>query len=386
MDRTSCITGCAVGSALAGALAALSCRASSPAAVTEPSHEARSRAVASAGPSAKVDGTAAVKSAVVRGGAVGPNPTSIVLPMAYIYARPPHRVASLSADAMPMPRLAPWAVSHVYGVDDARFDSSTGWRSRSPRWSPGSIPAGAPPRSRRIPWRSQAPAPALDGETGAPPPLPVHFDGDPKLPVHVARAVLRSHRGAFDVCYATAAHVDPGLHGLADVDFLVGKSGRVGYVETHGEGLQASSVPRCVSNVVSRLTFAPPARPIEMRLRFDVRAPLRSTGAIHPLPPRRRRDKSPSMCRVLAYLGEPILLEDLLYKPDVSFVNQTHRAALLHRLNLAGLRPPRLGRAVRGAGAALRPPHDAARHLRPEPPRPRPQGEGDLPARAPARA
>lgn len=42
------------------------------------------------------------------------------------------------------------------------------------------------------------------------------------------------------------------------------------------------------------------------------------------------------MCRVLAYLGEPILLEDLLYKPDISFVNQTHQAALLHRLNLAG--------------------------------------------------
>ena len=42
------------------------------------------------------------------------------------------------------------------------------------------------------------------------------------------------------------------------------------------------------------------------------------------------------MCRVLAYLGEPILLADLLYKPDVSFVNQTHQAALLRRLNLAG--------------------------------------------------
>ncbi len=42
------------------------------------------------------------------------------------------------------------------------------------------------------------------------------------------------------------------------------------------------------------------------------------------------------MCRVLAYLGEPILLEDLLYKPDISFANQTHQAALLHRLNLAG--------------------------------------------------
>ncbi|HRI66045.1 MAG TPA: class II glutamine amidotransferase [Polyangium sp.] len=42
------------------------------------------------------------------------------------------------------------------------------------------------------------------------------------------------------------------------------------------------------------------------------------------------------MCRVLAYLGERILMEDLLYKPDVSFVNQTHQAAILHRLNLAG--------------------------------------------------
>lgn len=42
------------------------------------------------------------------------------------------------------------------------------------------------------------------------------------------------------------------------------------------------------------------------------------------------------MCRVLAYLGEPLLLEDLLYKPDLSFVNQTHQAALLNRLNLAG--------------------------------------------------
>ncbi|MBK9261453.1 MAG: hypothetical protein IPM54_16810 [Polyangiaceae bacterium] len=42
------------------------------------------------------------------------------------------------------------------------------------------------------------------------------------------------------------------------------------------------------------------------------------------------------MCRVLAYLGERIPLEDLLYKPDVSFVNQTHQAALLNRLNLAG--------------------------------------------------
>lgn len=42
------------------------------------------------------------------------------------------------------------------------------------------------------------------------------------------------------------------------------------------------------------------------------------------------------MCRVLAYLGEPILLENLLYLPDLSFVRQMHQAALLQRLNLAG--------------------------------------------------
>src|SRR6185369_15065378 len=47
-------------------------------------------------------------------------------------------------------------------------------------------------------------------------------------------------------------------------------------------------------------------------------------------------EKVGHMCRVLAYLGESILLEDLLYKPDVSFVNQTHGAALFQRLNLAG--------------------------------------------------
>ncbi|MBK8257277.1 MAG: class II glutamine amidotransferase [Polyangiaceae bacterium] len=42
------------------------------------------------------------------------------------------------------------------------------------------------------------------------------------------------------------------------------------------------------------------------------------------------------MCRVLAYLGEAIFIEDLLYKPDVSFVNQMHQALLFQRLNLAG--------------------------------------------------
>lgn len=43
------------------------------------------------------------------------------------------------------------------------------------------------------------------------------------------------------------------------------------------------------------------------------------------------------MCRVLTYLGQPILVEDLLYKPDNSFIKQTyHPIYMPHLLNLAG--------------------------------------------------
>jgi len=42
------------------------------------------------------------------------------------------------------------------------------------------------------------------------------------------------------------------------------------------------------------------------------------------------------MCRVLAYLGEPVLLDDLLYKPDSSLVTQSYDPKMLHMLNLAG--------------------------------------------------
>lgn len=43
------------------------------------------------------------------------------------------------------------------------------------------------------------------------------------------------------------------------------------------------------------------------------------------------------MCRVLSYLGKPILLEDLLYKPDNSFIKQSyHPQYMSHLLNLAG--------------------------------------------------
>jgi predicted glutamine amidotransferase len=42
------------------------------------------------------------------------------------------------------------------------------------------------------------------------------------------------------------------------------------------------------------------------------------------------------MCRVLAYLGSPIPLENLLYKPDSSLLKQAYQPQMLHMLNLAG--------------------------------------------------
>lgn len=42
------------------------------------------------------------------------------------------------------------------------------------------------------------------------------------------------------------------------------------------------------------------------------------------------------MCRVLAYLGTPVLLDDLLYKSDSSLIKQTYQPRMLAALNLAG--------------------------------------------------
>lgn len=42
------------------------------------------------------------------------------------------------------------------------------------------------------------------------------------------------------------------------------------------------------------------------------------------------------MCRILSYLGEPVLLDHLLYAPDSSLLNQTTAAQMLSMLNLAG--------------------------------------------------
>jgi len=42
------------------------------------------------------------------------------------------------------------------------------------------------------------------------------------------------------------------------------------------------------------------------------------------------------MCRALAYLGQPVLLDNLLYQPDSALVKQTFMPKMLHLLNLAG--------------------------------------------------
>lgn len=42
------------------------------------------------------------------------------------------------------------------------------------------------------------------------------------------------------------------------------------------------------------------------------------------------------MCRALLYLGEPVVLDDLLYQPDSALVRQATMPKMLHMLNLAG--------------------------------------------------
>jgi glutamine amidotransferase len=42
------------------------------------------------------------------------------------------------------------------------------------------------------------------------------------------------------------------------------------------------------------------------------------------------------MCRALLYLGEPVLLDHLLYRPDSSLVKQSYMSRMLSMLNLAG--------------------------------------------------
>ena len=62
------------------------------------------------------------------------------------------------------------------------------------------------------------------------------------------------------------------------------------------------------------------------------------------LPPRRAPrltaikglDHDSRMCRALLYLGEPVLLDNLLFQPDSALVRQSYMPKMLHMLNLAG--------------------------------------------------
>jgi len=42
------------------------------------------------------------------------------------------------------------------------------------------------------------------------------------------------------------------------------------------------------------------------------------------------------MCRALLYLGQPVLLDDFLFRPDSALVKQSYMPKMLHLLNLAG--------------------------------------------------
>ncbi len=42
------------------------------------------------------------------------------------------------------------------------------------------------------------------------------------------------------------------------------------------------------------------------------------------------------MCRALAYLGQPVLLDSLLFQPDNALIRQSYMPKMLHMLNLAG--------------------------------------------------
>ena len=57
------------------------------------------------------------------------------------------------------------------------------------------------------------------------------------------------------------------------------------------------------------------------------------------------------MCRALAYLGQPVLLDHLLFQPDSALVRQSTMPRMLNMLNLAGF----------GLRAWVRDSHDPAR-------------------------
>lgn len=70
---------------------------------------------------------------------------------------------------------------------------------------------------------------------------------------------------------------------------------------------------------------------------------------MHRLPS--RRWYKAAMCRALLYLGQPVLLDHLLFQPDSALIRQSYMPKMLHMLNLAGF----------GMRAWSRDSHDAAK-------------------------
>jgi glutamine amidotransferase len=50
----------------------------------------------------------------------------------------------------------------------------------------------------------------------------------------------------------------------------------------------------------------------------------------------KRRGHNGVVCRALLYLGQPVLLDNLLFQPDSALVRQSYMPKMLHMLNLAG--------------------------------------------------
>jgi glutamine amidotransferase len=49
-----------------------------------------------------------------------------------------------------------------------------------------------------------------------------------------------------------------------------------------------------------------------------------------------KRGRMAPVCRALLYLGQPVLLDNLLFQPDSALVRQSYMPKMLHMLNLAG--------------------------------------------------
>ena len=89
------------------------------------------------------------------------------------------------------------------------------------------------------------------------------------------------------------------------------------------------------------------------------------------------------MCRVLAYLGEPISLADVLFETDSSLVRQSYSPRMMETfLNLAGFGMAAWDPRSVACRRSVHLPRDDAAGLRPEPPQPGCQARADLPRRA----